>query len=39
LRWIWKITGGNAEAFENTGVVEKAIRKLMKTKGRFCTRQ
>jgi hypothetical protein len=39
LRWIWKITGGNAEVFENTGVVKKAIRKLKKTKSRFCTRQ
>ena len=39
LRWIWKITGGNAEVFENKGVVEKAIRKLKKTKGKICTRQ
>jgi len=35
LRWIWKITGGNAEVLENTGVDKKAIRKLMKTKGRI----
>jgi hypothetical protein len=39
LKWIWKITGGNAEVFENTGVDKKAIRKLKKTKGRFCTVQ
>jgi len=39
LRGIWKITGGNAEVFENAGLKEKAIRKLLKTKGRFCTKQ
>ena len=39
MKWIWKITGGNAEVFENTGVAEKAIRKLMKTNDRFCTRE
>ncbi len=36
---IWKITGGNAEVLENAGLKEKAIRKLLKTKGRFCTKQ
>ena len=34
-----EITGGNAEVFENKGVDKKAIRKLMKTKGRFCKKQ
>jgi hypothetical protein len=30
---------GNADVAENMEVREKAIRKLMKTKGRFCTRE
>jgi hypothetical protein len=36
LDWIWKITGGNADVCENTGVAEKAIRKLLKTKSGIC---
>ena len=38
LKWIWKITGGNAEVVGNRGDAGKAIRKLMKIKSEICHR-